>query len=237
MSVSLTNALPLQDVLDDFTFSGEYDNIVDFSEIDVSINAEGNYTVQFLFSIDKISIITSSTEVFTYTGGSFYNYKLTPQCRYFKLSFLATSNIDDLTIQTIYKSNILYKPSGTGADVNITNAFLPVSQYGVWDVSIPITKESASIWNNAVVGAGDISTNYADAHDSNNQSVSIFGHSSNPTTITIRASNDNINYYYTQYTYNVLEDSDFGFALTLPFKYLKLSSSAATTISASVCYC
>lgn len=237
MSVSLTNALPLQNVSDNFTYVGEYDNIVDFSEIDVSINAEGDYEVQFLFSIDKISIITSSTLTFTYSADSFFNYKLPPQCRYFKLSFLATSNIDNLTIQTIYKSNILYKPGGTGTDVNITNAFLPVSQYGVWDVSIPITKASASIWNNAVVGAGDVSTNYADAHDANNQSVSIFGHSSNPTTITLLASNDNTNYYYTQYNYNVLEDADFGFALTLPFKYLKLSSSAATTISASVCYC
>jgi hypothetical protein len=235
MSVSLVNALPLQNVSDGFVLLGEYDNIVDFCEIDVSVNAEGNYSIQFDFSVDKITIISSSTQTFTYDAEPFFNYKLTPQCKYFKLTLTATTNIDNLTVQTIYKSNVSFSASGVGADVNITNAFIPVSQYGTW--ALEPTKNSNSIWNNAVVGAGDISANYANANAINNQSVSVFGHSSNATILTILVSNNNINYHYTQYTYNVLEDADFGFALTLPFKYLKLSSSEASTITASVCWC
>lgn len=237
MSVSLVNALPLQNVSDGFVLIGEYDNIVDFCEIDVSVNAEGNYSIQFDFSVDKITTISSSTQTFTYGAEPFFNYKLTPQCKYFKLTLTATTNIDNLTVQTIYKSNVSYKPGGTGADVNITNAFLPVSQYGTWDVNTQLTKFSTPIWDNAVVGAGDVSTNYANAKVLNNQSVSIYGHSSNATTLTILLSSGDNNFFYTQYTYNILEDSDFGFALTLPFKYLKLASSEATTISASVCWC
>jgi len=237
MSVSLTNALPIQNVLDGFVLNGDYDNIVNFCEIDVSINAEGNYTVQFDFSMDKLDTINSTTETFTYASNSFITYTLKPQCKYFKLTLTATSDIDNLTVQTIYKSNVSFKTSGTGTDVNVTNTFLPVSQYGTWNVNIPITKLSASIWDNAVVNGGDISTNYADAHDANNQSVSIFGHASDATTIAILVSNDNTTYYKTQYTYIITQDSDFGFSLILPFKYLKLSSSNATTISASVCFC
>ena len=235
MSVSLVNALPLQNVSDGFVLIGEYDNIVDFCEIDVSVNAEGNYSIQFDFSVDKITTISSSTQTFTYGAEPFFNYKLTPQCKYFKLTLTATTNIDNLTVQTIYKSNVSFSASGIGADVNITNAFIPVSQYGTW--ALEPTKNSNSIWDNAVVGAGDVSANYANANAINNQSISVFGHSLNPTIVSILVSNDNISYFTTQYTYTTLEDADFGFALTLPFKYLKLSSSAATTISANVCFC
>lgn len=238
MSVSLTNALPIQNVLDGFVLRGDYDNIVNFCEIDVSINAEGNYTVQFDFSMDKLDTINSTTETFTYASNSFTTYTLKPQCKYFKLTLTATSNIDNLTVQTIYKSNVSFKPSGgTGTDVNVTNTFLPVSQYGTWNVNIPITKQSAGIWNNTVVNAGDVSSNYADAHDANNQSLSIFGNSTSAITVSILVSNDNLTYYNTQYTYDVKASSDFGFSLILPFKYLKLSSSDATTISASACWC
>jgi hypothetical protein len=237
MSVSLVNALPLQNVSDGFVLIGEYDNIVDFCEIDVSVNAEGNYSIQFDFSVDKITTISSSTQTFTYGAEPFFNYKLTPQCKYFKLTLTATTNIDNLTVQSIYKSNVSYKPGGTGADVNITNSFIPVSQYGEWNVNTQLTKFSTSIWDNAVIGAGDVSSNYANAKVLNNQSVSIYGHSSNATTLTILLSSGDNNFFYTQYTYTILEDSDFGFALVLPFKYLKLASSEATTISASVCWC
>jgi hypothetical protein len=95
-----------------------------------------------------------------------------------------------------------------------------------------IAKYSATIWLNAVVGAGDVSSAYLDASQHTNTVLSIFGHASAPTTVGMKVSNDNVLWFYNQYTTTVADDSDFGFAVSLPFKYVRLYSSEACTITA-----
>jgi hypothetical protein len=217
-------------------FIGAYESVVEFSSIVLSIYSDTETTISCYQSLNKQ---LANVSVFTGVASVQSTFIISPIILpyvYFTVRNSSGSNQTVLNFSVAYK-NSAFATAGTGADVNITNAFLPVSQYGAWNVNTQLLKSSSSIWDNAVVGAGDVSANYANANAINNQSISVFGHSSNPTIISILVSNNNINYYYTQYTYNIPEDSDFGFALVLPFKYLKLASSEATTISASVCWC
>lgn len=209
---------------------------LDYQTVVISINSTGAGSQLTIYQSSDANNI-ASTQVITISAGSLYSNSFPLYARFFKMRIdnISMTNQTTLNCQVIFKPSYVPNSIGVGADVNITNSFIPVSQYGVW--SLEPTKTSSSIWNNTVVDSGDYSTNYANANAINNQSVSVFGHSSNPTIVSIVVSNDNINYFTTQYSYNVLEDSDFGFSLTLPFKYLKLSSSEATTITASVCYC
>jgi hypothetical protein len=217
-------------------FIGAYESVVEFSSIVLSMFSDTETTISCYQSLNKQ---LANVSVFTGVASVQSTFIISPIILpyvYFTVRNSSGSNQTVLNFSVAYK-NSAFATAGTGADVNITNAFLPVSQYGDWNVNTQLTKFSTPIWDNAVVGAGDVSTNYANAKLLNNQSVSIYGHSSNATTLTILLSSGDNNFYYTQYTYNILEDSDFGFALVLPFKYLKLASSEATTISASVCWC
>jgi hypothetical protein len=122
---------------------------------------------------------------------------------------------------------------------NTSNSAMTYLQFSViyQPISIPnIAKYSATIWLNAVVGAGDVSSAYLDASQHANSVLSIFGHASAPTTVGMRVSNDGILWFYNQYTTTVPDDSDFGFAVSLPFKYVRLYSSAACTITAMACW-
>jgi hypothetical protein len=215
-------------------FIGAYESVVEYSSIVISIFSDTENIISCYQSLNKQ---LANVSVFTGVANVQSTFIISPVILpyvYFTVRNSSVSNQTILNFSVAYK-NSAFSTAGTGADVNITNAFIPVSQYGTW--SLEPTKTSSSIWNNAVVSAGDYSINYANANTINNQSVSVFGHSSNPTIVSIVVSNDNISYFTTQYTYNVLEDADFGFSLVLPFKYLKLSSSEATTISANVCFC
>ena len=217
-------------------FIGAYESVVAYSSIVVSIYSDTETTISCYQSLNKQ---LANVSVFTGVANVQSTFVVSPIILpyvYFTVRNSSVSNQTILNFSVAYK-NSAFSTAGTGADVNITNAFLPVSRYGTWDVNTQLTKFSTPIWDNTVVGAGDVSTSYANAKLTNNQSVSIYGHSSNATILTILVSSGDNNFYYTQYTYNILEDSDFGFALTLPFKYLKLASSEATTITASVCWC
>jgi hypothetical protein len=217
-------------------FIGAYESVVAYSSIVVSIYSDTETTISCYQSLNKQ---LANVSVFTGVANVQSTFVVSPIILpyvYFTVRNSSVSNQTILNFSVAYK-NSAFSTAGTGADVNITNAFLPVSQYGTWDVNTQPTKFSTPIWDNAEIGGGDISTSYANAKLTNNQSVSIYGHSSNATILTILVSSGDNNFYYTQYTYTILEDSDFGFALTLPFKYLKLASSEATTITANVCWC
>jgi hypothetical protein len=210
---------------------------LDYQTVVISINSTGAGSQLTIFQSSDANNIASS-QVISISADSLYSNSFPLYARFFKMRIDNTSMTNQTTLncQVIFKPSYVPNSSGVGADVNITNTYLPVSQYGVWDVNTQLTKGSTAIWNNAVVGAGAVSTNFATANG-NNQSVSIFGNSSDATTIAILVSNNNSTYYATQYTYSIAENSDFGFSLVLPFKYLKLSSSDATTLTANACWC
>ena len=216
-------------------FIGAYENVAEFSSIVISIYSDTETTISCYQSLNKQ---LANVSVFTGVANVQSTFIISPIILpfvYMTVRNGTTTNQTVLNFSVAYK-NSAFSTAGTGADVNITNTYLPVSQYGVWEVNTQLTKGSTAIWNNAVVGAGDVSINFATASE-NNQSVSIFGNSSDATTVSILVSNDNTNYYTTQYTYSIAENSDFGFSLVLPFKYLKLSSANATTLTANACWC
>jgi hypothetical protein len=235
MSVSLVNALPLQNVLNGFSFVGEYDNIVNFCEIDVAINAEGNYSVSYEFSPDKIETITTNTETFTYSTSSFLTYKLMPECKYFKLSLNATSDIDNLMIQTIYKSNLTLSSGGDGGNVNIVSqsADLALDSSLTTINNTLNTKGTFVLFDNSVIGAGDVSN--ALDNGSCSRVLSIFGNTSSSTTLTVQfalSTPVSTSWYSSQYS--ITANGNWGFSLPCSFQRMRIISSDATTISA---YC
>jgi hypothetical protein len=237
MSVSLVNALPLQNVSNAFSFVGDYDNIVNFCEIDVAINAEGDYSVTFDFSPDKIQTITSNTETFTYSSSSFITYKLMPECKYFRLSFLATSNISNVMVQTIYKSNLTYSllSGGGGGNVNIVSQSAGLAL----DSSLTTINNTLNtlgafvLFNNSVIGAGDVSN--ALDNGSCSRVLSLFGNTSSSTTLTIQfALSIPVSTSWFSSQYSITANGNWGFSFPCSFQRMRIISSDATTISA---YC
>ena len=88
------------------TFLGQYyDNIIDFSQINISIKCDTGYQLTWLFSQDKININYSIIENIPYSATTQFFQKSALQ-RYFKLSITATAgNMTNLEVQTIYKNN------------------------------------------------------------------------------------------------------------------------------------
>ena len=239
MSVSLVNALPLQNVSNGFSFVGDFDNIVNFCEIDVAINAEGDYSVSFDFSPDKIQTITSNTETFTYSSSSFITYKLMPECKYFKLSLEATSNISNLMVQTIYKSNLTYSllSGGGGDNVNIVSQSAGLAL----DSSLTTINNTLNtlgafvLFNNSVIGAGDASSSITNTNSS--RVLSIFGNTSSSTTLTVQfALSTPVSTSWFSSQYSITANGNWGFSFPCSFQRMRIISSDATTISAYCVY-
>lgn len=190
-------------------FIGGYESVSEFSSIVISIYSD---TANIISCYQSLNKQLANVSVFNSVPNVQSTFVISPVILPY-VYFTVRNNTE--TNQTVLNFSVSYK-----------NAAYSIS-----------SKQSATIWDNAVVNPNDVSSNYINASLANNQSVSIFGSSSDATTITILVSNDNLTYYDTQYTYDAKASSDFGFSLVLPFKYLKLSSSGATTITASACWC
>lgn len=89
----------------------------------------------------------------------------------------------------------------------------------------------ANAWNAAVVGAGGTS-NAVDTKDC--PAVSAFGNSNAATTITVQVSEDNVTFYDTASTAVLAGAGDFHISLNTGAKYVRLKSSGAATITATV---
>lgn len=61
------------------------------------------------------------------------------------------------------------------------------------------------------------------------KTVSFYGSTSAATVLTVELSLDNINWYDSQYSYTLGSGTDYGFALNIPFRYIRLKSSASLT--------
>ena len=70
--LSISNSLTTRDILEGFTFTGEYINIVDVAEIDVSFSGEmASYlvgaVVTLQFSNDKVTINEEATNIIQFS--------------------------------------------------------------------------------------------------------------------------------------------------------------------------
>ena len=108
MSLSIYNStiVPLQS---GETFIGiNYDNIIDFCQINISIFCDTGYELTYYFSQDKINTNYTESQTIAYSANTQF-FKVPPLERYFKIGITATGgNMTQLNVQTIYKSNITY---------------------------------------------------------------------------------------------------------------------------------
>ena len=201
-----------------------YDNILEFAEINISINCDVGYTIYYIYSQDKVNIDFIETEIVAASALTNFIKKQVFN-RYFKLKIEATDG--DMTVlnaQTIYKTSITYSTSGIGADVNIISQSAGLAQESTL-LNINAAQKtvvSGLVWNNAAVLLNGVSAAVAAINIYGCNSVSIFGNTDTTTTIAIQLSNDNVNYYTTQYAYTINTVGDFGFSLLMPFKYIRL---------------
>ena len=112
MSISYLNSLTPRNVVSGFVFTGVYDEILSTSQISVRITTKSSvnsYALFVYYSNDKVNVV--SQELFTVIDTYNYINYLTPTSRYFKLRFeLISDYLTDLSIETIFKTAIVYNP-------------------------------------------------------------------------------------------------------------------------------
>jgi hypothetical protein len=122
MSLSLYNSTiePLSN--GDIFLGREYDNILDFAEINISINCDTSYNLTYIYSQDKLTVDFEELVVVPLSSTTtFFNVPV--KDRYFKLKIEATDgDMTVLNVQTIYKNGVTFQTSSTPAsNVSITN--------------------------------------------------------------------------------------------------------------------
>jgi hypothetical protein len=111
MSISYLNSLTPRNVVSGFVFTGVYDDILSASQITTritaNVNTDNNYTLLIEYSNDKVNVVSfeTSTVIFDYNKLIYF----TPTSRYFKLTLTANGDINDLSIETIFKHAIVYQ--------------------------------------------------------------------------------------------------------------------------------
>jgi hypothetical protein len=132
MSISIYNST-ISPLISGQVFSGAvYDNILDFAEIDISILCDTGYTLEYIYSQNKVDVNYTTTQIIPFSASTQF-YKAPVLDRYFKIQITATDgDMILLNVQTIYKSVITFT-EGYGADVNIIS---PLDANGYVEVSV-----------------------------------------------------------------------------------------------------
>lgn len=132
MSISIYNST-ISPLISGQVFSGAvYDNILDFAEIDISILCDTGYTLEYIYSQNKVDVNYTTTQIIPFSASTQF-YKAPVLDRYFKVQITASDgNMVLLNVQTIYKSVITFT-EGYGADVNIIS---PLDASGFVEVSV-----------------------------------------------------------------------------------------------------
>ena len=119
MSLSLNNSTIVPLLSGEIFLGKEYDNILDFAEIDIAIKCDVGYTLTYIYSQDKLSIDYSTNQTVSAQVNTQF-YKLPVNDRYFKLKIEATDgDMSVLNVQTIYKSVPTFNNSGAGPTSNV----------------------------------------------------------------------------------------------------------------------
>jgi hypothetical protein len=92
----------------------------------------------------------------------------------------------------------------------------------------------ANAWNATTVSAGGTS---GPLDTQSTSVVSAFGNVNAATTIMLQVSQNNTNWYDTSHTQVLAGGDDFAFTATIGARYVRLKSSAAATITATIAGC
>lgn len=98
----------------------------------------------------------------------------------------------------------------------------------------PSAGTHANAWSAAAVAAGGIS---ASLDTQSTSTVSAFGNVNAATTITLQVSQNNTNWYDTGHSQVLAGSGDFALTVTIGARYVRLKSSAAVTITATLAGC
>jgi hypothetical protein len=194
MSLSIYNSTNVP-LINGSTFTGQfYDNVLEFTQINISIKCDTAYTLTYYFSQDKQSINYQKSQNISASNETLF-INTTPLERYFKIGITASGgNMSILELQTTYKTNNVYQ------DVNTKLMYDDAISAGSYTNAVNMSNTNKSII-----------TFYGKQNGVNNE-------------LTVCVSNDNINYYATQYTYICTNTGDFGFSVNIVGRFVKILS-------------
>jgi hypothetical protein len=180
-----------------------WDDLLVFPGVILSLKGDTDMRLELYESTNGSNI--SNTKIYYIDKRQPLNIQFNLNARFFKLR---VDNLENqaqtvLNLQTIYSN--LHVPQA-----------IESGQFKVWN-------------NTTLIGSNQPSI----AYNSNfrNTLFTFYGNASAATVLTVQISNDNINYYNTQTTYNILAAGDFGFSYQGVFNYIRLISSNAITIT------
>jgi len=201
MSLSLYNSTIVPLLSNGIFLGREYDNILDFAEINIAIKCDTGYILTFIYSQDKLTVDYQTSQTISAQVDTKF-FTISVKDRYFKLKIEANDgDMSVLNVQTIYKSTVTYQVGGnipssnvtivnplnldgsifvggnlalTGSvDANITNTSLDVN------VTNPVTSVDANITNASL----DVNvTNPVTSVDANITNASLDVNVTNPVT-------------------------------------------------------
>lgn len=184
-------------------FYGQYEDVSNYSEIDIFLDASNDCQLYISWSVDGITDINFNSYNFEHISNNRRNFSVKPQSRFVKVSIINNSNMTMLNLQTIFKQN-----------ANPNN--LPVNYI---------------LFNNIeTTGA----SNTIDLSLSTGKQMTFYGNANGATNLTVQYSHENYNFYNSQSVYKITGQNggDFGFTISASAPYVRLYSSAETTISA-----
>jgi hypothetical protein len=187
-------------------FQGQYEDVSAFNSILISCLCDTTAEIVCWQSQNKVQ---QKTTTFQVVAGQYNSFSISVNdLPYFYITCRNNSGI-------------------AGALLNLSVRF---SASQVIVAEIP-TKSSFTLWATPGSGINGVSS-VLDLSSKLTNSLTIYGNSSQATTLTIQFSNDNTTFYSSQYAYTLSSGGDWGFTVNSSPKYLRLISSANSAINA-----
>lgn len=181
-----------------------WDDLLDFSSVILSINCTGAPVLVNLYQSSNRINVNFNQSIAIYPN-QLYNTSIQLYSRFFKLELINPSgtNQTGLNCQVIFKSAF---PSQNS--IKSALLFDPANSTGINGVSASVLINQNTI-------------------------MTIFGNISDTTNLTIQFSNDNVNFYDSQYSITVSSETDFGYSVpSSSVYYVRLKSSEDVNILA-----
>jgi len=120
MSLSLYNSTIVPLLSNEIFLGREYDNILDFAEINIAIKCDTGYILTFIYSQDKLTVDYQTSQTISAQVDTKF-FTISVKDRYFKLKIEANDgDMSVLNVQTIYKSTVTYQVEGNIPSSNVT---------------------------------------------------------------------------------------------------------------------
>lgn len=248
-------------------FEGVYNSCLNFSTIEVSVKTDTIYDLSIVYSADSANDeFTETTSVVIVSTDTLF-YKFEPKMRYFKIKLENTdvSNQTELSLQCLLKSSFVYSVASGGGGTSNVNIVSPLNG-GAVDIAGTVSvsnfppTQPVSIAGSVAVTNSDITNIYnvvnsrgtaqlyngstaspssvLNLSNVNNKSVTVYGSVDAGCILTLEMSNNNINFYKSQYSYTLVSSGDFGFCIAgfCP-KYMRVSCNNTVNCVLYVDYC